>query len=170
MHDKVWHVLFLCTNNAVRSILAEALLNRLGHGAFQAYSAGSQPFGSVHPYALELLAQHQYPTVHLQSKSWERFTGSQAPRLDLIFTLSEEVARARPPVWSGEPLTVHWGIPTPAAAAGDEQLRRAAFSQAMQRLESRITRLVHLPLARLDRDTLQRRLVAIGDESDGDKR
>lgn len=166
MHDKVWHVLFLCTNNAVRSIMAEALLHRLGQGALQAYSAGSHPTGVVHPYALELLAQHQYPTAHLQSKSWTRFTGPQAPQFDFIFTLSEEVARAHPPVWAGAPLTVHWGIPAPVAVEGEEAIRRAAFAQAMQRLEQRITRLVALPLPTLDRAAMQRRLVAIGAGSD----
>lgn len=162
MHDKVWHVLFLCTNNAVRSIMAESLLHRLGQGAFQAYSAGSHPTGVVHPYALEVLAQHQYPTAHLRSKSWARFTGPQAPHLDLIFTLSEELARAHPPTWTGTPLTVHWGIPAPVAVEGDEVIRRAAFAQAMQRLEARITRFIAFPLATLDRGTVQQQLAAIG--------
>jgi protein-tyrosine-phosphatase len=166
MHDKVWHVLFLCTNNVVRSIMAEALLQRLGQGVFQAYSAGSHPTGVVHPYALELLAQHQYPTAHLQSKSWTCFTGPQAPQCDFVFTLSEEVARAHPPVWSGDPLTVHWGIPAPIAVEGNEGVRRAAFAQAMQRLEQRITHFITLPFATLDRATVHQRLMAIGAGSD----
>ena len=162
MRKKIWHVLFLCTNNAVRSILAESLLHRLGYGAFQAYSAGSQPTGTVHPYALEVLAQHQYPTTHLQSKSWETFTGPLAPPLDFVFTLSDEVAHETAPVWPGQPLTVHWGLPTPVAVEGDETVKRAAFLDTMQRLERRITRFVHLPLTSLDRETLKRQLEAIG--------
>ncbi len=162
MDNTIFAVLFLCTNNAVRSIMAESILHRLGQGRFQAYSAGSQPIGAVHPYARELLEQHQYPTAHLRSKSWDEFTGPAARPLHFVFTLSEEVARATAPVWPGQPLTTYWGLPAPVAVEGDEAVKRVAFAATLQRLEQRITRFVNLPLPSLDRLTLRQQLLTIG--------
>lgn len=155
-------VLFLCTNNAVRSIMAESIMQRLCHGRFQAYSAGSEPIGEVHPYARELLEQHQYLTAHLRSKSWDEFTGPSMLPLHFVFTLSDEVARATAPVWPGQPLTTHWGLPAPVAAEGDEAVKRAAFVTTLHRLEQCITHFVSLPLASLDRQTLYQQLITIG--------
>jgi arsenate reductase len=158
----VFNVLFLCTGNAARSILAECLLNRLGHGKFQAYSAGSHPKGTVHPYAIELLHQHGYPTDHLCSKSWDAFTGPEAPRLDFVFTLCDEAAQEVCPVWPGQPMTAHWGIPDPAAVDGPEAVQRLAFVDTMRILHRRIGLLVHLPMAQLDSLSVQQRVEAIG--------
>ena len=162
MDNPIYAVLFLCTNNVVRSIMAESILHRRGQERFQAYSAGSQPSGVVHPYARDLLEQHQYPTTPLRSKSWNEFTGSTALPLHFVFTLSEEVAQATAPVWPGQPLTTHWGLPAPVAVEGDETVKRAAFAATLQRLEQRITRFVNLPLQSLDRPTLHQQLIIIG--------
>lgn len=162
MDITIFAVLFLCTNNAVRSIMAESILHRLGHGRFQAYSAGSSPSGVVHPYARELLEQYEYPTAHLRSKSWEECAGPTALPLHFVFTLSDEVARATAPVWPGQPLTTHWGLPAPVAVVGDEAVKRAAFAATLQRLEQRITRFVTLPLSSLDRPALHQQLISIG--------
>jgi protein-tyrosine-phosphatase/DNA-binding transcriptional ArsR family regulator len=158
----VFNVLFLCTGNSARSILAECLLNRLGHGKFQAYSAGSHPKGTVHPYAIELLRQYGYPTDHLRSKSLDAFTGPEAPPLDFVFTLCDEAAQEVCPVWPGQPLTAHWGIPDPAVVDGPEAVKRLAFVDTMRILHRRIDLLVHLPMAKLDHLSLQQRVEAIG--------
>ena len=153
--DKIFNVLFLCTGNAARSILAECVLNRLGRGRFRAYSAGSHPRGAVHPYALDLLHAYAYPTDHLCSKSWDAFSGPDAPPLDFIFTLCDDAAHESCPVWPGQPITAHWGLPDPAAIEGTDAVRRAAFVEAMRMLTQRIAILINLPLAQLDQLSLQ---------------
>lgn len=156
------NVLFLCTGNSARSILAEALLNHLGQGRFQAFSAGSRPVGKVNPYAIELLQQQGMPVTGLRSKSWDEFSAADAPKLDFIFTVCGNAAGETCPVWPGKPATAHWGIADPAAADGDDEAKRLAFRQAYQRLEARLTRFAALPLESLDRPALQAALDEIG--------
>jgi arsenate reductase len=160
--DRVFHVLFLCTGNSARSIIAECLLNDLGRGRFWAYSAGSQPKGEIHPYALELLQHYQYATDHLRSKNWEEFTGPDAPPLDFVFTLCDEAAQESCPVWPSQPMTAHWGLPDPAAVDGTEAVKRFAFIDTMRMLTQRIDIFINLPVAKLDRLSLQQRVDAIG--------
>lgn len=162
MTDKVYKVLFLCTGNSARSILAEAILKREGMGRFEAFSAGSQPKGGVHPYAIGLLRNQNHPTVDLRSKSWDEFAGPEAPELDFVFTVCGNAARETCPVWPGQPMTAHWGVPDPAAAEGSEAERRLAFSDAFRMLFNRISIFVSLPIASLDKLTLQKRLREIG--------
>jgi arsenate reductase len=158
------NVLFLCTGNSARSILGEAIVNHLGQGRFTAFSAGSHPKGRVHPYALDLLTSLDLPIEGLSSKSWEAFAEADAPRMDFIFTVCDNAAGEACPVWPGQPMTVHWGIPDPAAVEGSEIERRAAFRQAYTVLENRIRLLRILPLASLDRKVQQNWLEAIGHE------
>lgn len=153
-------VLFLCTGNSARSILAEALLNREGAGRFQAFSAGSFPKGEVHPMALKVLAERGLPTAGLRSKSWDEFVGPEAPPLDLIFTVCDNAAGEVCPIWPGRPVTAHWGIEDPAAVEGEGQ--DEAFSVALQRLKRRIDALLALPVESLDSATLGRQLREIG--------
>jgi len=160
--DRVFNVLFLCTGNSARSIMAECILNRLGHGRFHAYSAGSQPRGTVHPYALELLQHYHYDISHLRSKSWGEFSGSDAPPLDFVFTLCDAAAQESCPVWPGQPMTAHWGLPDPAAAQGPESAKRFAFVDTLRMLTQRIDIFVNLPVAKLDHLSLQHRVDAIG--------
>ena len=160
--DKPFNVLFLCTGNSARSILAEAQLNRAGQGNFRAYSAGSQPKGEVHPYALDLLRRLNFDVSGLRSKSWLEFAKPGAPQLDFVFTVCDNAANESCPVWPGQPMTAHWGIPDPAAAAGTEAEVRLAFADAMRWLSNRINIFVSLPLHSLDALSLQRRLDAIG--------
>ena len=161
-NDKVFNVLFLCTGNSARSIMAECILNRLGRGKFHAYSAGSQPRGTVHPYALELLQHYQYDISPLRSKSWGEFSGPDAPPLDFVFTLCDEAAHESCPVWPGQPMTAHWGLPDPAAVEGTESVKRFAFVDTLRMLTQRIDIFVNLPVAKLDRLSLQHRVDAIG--------
>jgi arsenate reductase len=158
----VFHVLFLCTGNSARSIIAECLLNDLGHGRFRAYSAGSHPKGEVHPYALDLLRHYHDETDHLRSKNWDEFSGPDAPPLDFVFTLCDEAAKESCPVWPGQPMTAHWGLPDPAAAEGAEAVKRFAFIDTMRMLRQRIDIFINLPVAKLDRLSLQQRVEAIG--------
>lgn len=152
------NVLFLCTGNSARSILAEALLNHLGEGRFRGLSAGSQPKGQPHPMALEVLASHGLPSGGYRSKSWQEFTGPDTPRIDLIITVCDNAAGESCPVWPGRPITAHWGIEDPAAVEGEGQ--REAFETALRHLRNRISLLVALPLKSLDelvlRDVLRR--------------
>jgi len=159
---RVFHALFLCTGNSARSILAECILNREGGGRFVGHSAGSRPAGSVHPLALELLRQRNHPTEGLQSKSWAAFAAADAPPLDFVFTVCDNAAREVCPVWPGQPMTAHWGVPDPAAATGTEAERRLAFAEAYKMLSARISIFISLPVASLDRLTLQARLDEIG--------
>lgn len=156
------NVLFLCTGNSARSIIAESLLNHRGHGRLAGYSAGSFPKGEVHPLALELLGSMKLPTVGLRSKSWDEFSKPGAPRMDFVFTVCDNAAGEVCPVWPGQPMTAHWGIADPAAATGPEKERRAAFRTAFSELDSRIKLFASLPIQALDRTKLQERLNAIG--------
>ncbi|MEP9390294.1 arsenate reductase ArsC [Mesorhizobium sp. KR9-304] len=164
MSDQVYNVLFLCTGNSARSILAEAILNRVGQGRFRAFSAGSQPKGEVHPYALELLKSLNHDTSFARSKSWEEFAGADAPVMDFVFTVCDNAANEACPVWPGQPMTAHWGVPDPAAAQGTEAEKHLAFADAYRMLNNRISIFTALPLKSLDRLTLQGRLREIGRE------
>jgi arsenate reductase len=160
-----FNVLFLCTGNSARSILAESIVNRLGGERFTGFSAGSHPKGQVHPYAIDLLASLGYPSANMHSKSWDAFAVAGAPHMDFVFTVCDDAASETCPVWPGQPMTAHWGIPDPAAVEGSEIDRRAAFSAAFAALENRIRLFVSLPFDSLDRMALQQRLDAIGTRS-----
>ena len=162
MPDRLYNVLFLCTGNSARSILAEAILQREGLGKFNAFSAGSCPMGEVHPYALDLLRQLNHPVKDLRSKSWDEFAVPGAPQLDFVFTVCDNAANEVCPIWPGQPMTAHWGVPDPAAAEGKEAERRLAFSDTYRMLHNRISVFVNLPLASLDRLSLQMKLGDIG--------
>jgi arsenate reductase (thioredoxin) len=155
-------VLFLCTGNSARSILAEAILNRVGEGRFRAFSAGSHPRGTVNPYALEQLRRARLPIVGLRSKSWDEFARPDAPRLAFVFTVCDQAAGEVCPIWPGQPMTAHWGLPDPAAVTGDEEAVRKAFFVTYDQLFRRISIFVNLRLDQLDRLSLQRRLAEIG--------
>lgn len=165
MADDKMNVLFLCTGNSARSILAEAILAREGAGRFNAYSAGSDPKGEVHPYALELLRNLNHDVSGLRSKSWDEFAGPDAPHMDFVFTVCDNAAAEVCPVWPGQPMTAHWGIPDPAAAEGTEAVKRQAFADAYRMMYNRLSIFVNLPLARLDTMALKRRLDEIGGAS-----
>lgn len=156
------NVLFLCTHNSARSVIAEAVTNRLGMGKFRGYSAGSQPSGRVHPYAMDLLQKLNYDTSSLRSKSWEEFTAPEAPQLDFVFTVCDNAANEVCPVWPGQPMSAHWGLPDPSAFEGSETERRVAFADTHRMLYQRISIFTSLPLASLDKLSLQRRLDDIG--------
>ncbi|MCY6379803.1 arsenate reductase ArsC [Hoeflea prorocentri] len=162
MSDTPFNVLFLCTGNSARSIIAEAIANREGRGRFKAYSAGSQPKGEVHPYTIDLLKQMNYDTSFARSKNWEEFTAPEAPRLDFVFTVCDNAANEACPVWPGQPLSAHWGVPDPAAATGSEAEIHLAFANAYRMLNNRISIFASLPLTSLDKLTLQKRLDEIG--------
>jgi len=164
--DAPLNVLFLCTSNSARSIMAEAILNRAGLGRFKAYSAGSQPKGEVHPYALDLLRKLHYDVSGMRSKSWLEFAQADAPKLDFVFTVCDNAAGEICPVWPGQQMTAHWGVPDPAAATGNEAEIRYAFADALRMLTNRINIFISLPLDKLDRVSLQRRLDAIGKTQD----
>jgi len=157
-----WNVLFLCTGNSARSILAEAIIDREGAGRFRGFSAGSHPKGEVHPYTLDLLKRLNHDTAFARSKSWNDFTGPGAPKLDFVFTVCDHAAAEECPVWPGQPMTAHWGLPDPAAATGTEAEVRLAFSETYRMLRNRISIFANLPLASLDRLSLQTRLDEIG--------
>jgi arsenate reductase (thioredoxin) len=161
-----FNVLFLCTGNSARSILAEAVLNRAGRGNFRAFSAGSRPKGQVHPYTLDLLRKLNFDVSGLRSKSWNEFSGPHAPRLDFVFTVCDNAANETCPVWLGQPMTAHWGVPDPAAAAGKEAEVRLAFADALRMLTNRINIFVSLPLRSLDALSLQNQLRTIGKTND----
>ncbi len=157
-----FNTLFLCTGNSARSIMAEAYLNRIGQGRFKAFSAGSHPAGSVHPYAIEQLQRARLPTAGLRSKNWNEFAASGAPNLDFVFTVCDNAAGEVCPVWPGQPINAHWGVPDPAAVEGSEEKIRKAFLEAFTILSRRITLLTSLRLESLDRIALKSRLVDIG--------
>ena len=163
---KVYNVLFLCTGNSARSIMAEAILNRDGQGNFRAFSAGSKPKGQVHPYALDLLRKLHYDVSKARSKSWLEFSQPDSPKLDFVFTVCDNAAAEACPYWPGQPMTAHWGVPDPAAATGNEAEIRFAFADALRMLTNRINIFVSLPLAKLDRLSLQKQLDAIGKTND----
>lgn len=157
-----YNVLFLCTGNSARSVMAEALLNVLGAGRFRAWSAGSHPAGAVQPMAAELAAKIGYDPHQLRSKSWDEFEGADAPQMDMIITVCDNAAGESCPVWPGQPVTAHWGVPDPATVEGDEATRRRAFLEAFMILRRRIEPLLSLPLDKLDRLALQARARDIG--------
>jgi protein-tyrosine-phosphatase len=156
------NVLFLCTGNSARSIIAEVVLNRLGRGRFKAYSAGSQPKGQVHPLALQVLRLAHYDASDLRSKSWEEFATPDAPKLDFFFTVCDNAAKEVCPIWPGQPMTAHWGLPDPATAVGTEAERQLAFADAFRMLSNRISIFTSLPLDKLSKLSLQRKLDEIG--------
>jgi arsenate reductase (thioredoxin) len=159
---QVYSVLFLCTGNSARSILAESLLTHRGQGKFRAFSAGSFPKGRVHPMALALLKRMNLPTEGLRSKSWDEFAAPGAPRLDFVFTVCDNAAGEICPVWPGKPVTAHWGIADPAAVQGSEAEQASAFCTALRELETRIKPFMSLPIESLDRTTLEAKLRDIG--------
>jgi arsenate reductase len=162
MADQPFNVLFLCTGNSARSIMAEAILYRLGAGKFRAYSAGSQPKGKVHPETLRLLQSLNYDTSGFRSKSWGEFAKPGAPALDFVFTVCDNAAGETCPVWPGQPMTAHWGVPDPAEAKGNEAEIALAFKDAYRMLNQRIGIFTALPLRSLDQLSLQKRLNEIG--------
>jgi arsenate reductase len=162
MPEAQYNVLFLCTGNSARSIMAECILNQLGSGRFVAYSAGSFPSGTVHPLALELLRQNGIPTGHLRSKPWDEFAVPGAPALDFVFTVCDRAAGETCPIWPGRPMTAHWGIADPAAVTGTEVEKRHAFFNAFRELTQRIRIFTSLPIRSLEGIKLQERLDAIG--------
>ena len=162
MAEKTYNVLFLCTGNSARSILAEAILGRLGRHRFKSYSAGSQPKGEPHPQALKLLESLNYDTARFKSKSWDEFAKPDAPGLDFVFTVCDNAANEVCPVWPGQPMNAHWGVPDPAAVDGSEAEIAAAFAETYRLMNNRITAFVNLPLQSIDRLSLNQRLQNIG--------
>ena len=160
--NRAYNVLFLCTGNSARSIIAEALLNARGRGQFRAYSAGSHPKGEVHPLALELIRRNRMPADGLRSKNWDEFAQPGAPRMDFVFTVCDNAAGEICPVWPGQPMTAHCGIPDPAAVEGGDKEKHDAFLTAFTQLGNRISLFMNLPLASLDRLSMQKKLAAIG--------
>lgn len=162
---KPLNVLFLCTHNSARSVIAEMIMNRVGAGRFKAYSAGSMPSGAVNPHAISLLQKLNFKTDDLRSKSWEEFAAENnpdAPELDFVFTVCDNAAGEVCPIWPGQPMSAHWGIPDPSAATGSEAEIALAFADAYRQLNNRITLFCALPMTSLDRLSLQRRLDEIG--------
>jgi len=162
MTEHTYNVLFLCTGNSARSIIAECIMNRLGAARFRAYSAGSHPTGSVNPYALELLSNLNYPVTDLRSTNWDEFAAAGAPVLDFVFTVCDNAAGEVCPVWPGQPMTAHWGVPDPAVVEGSEAEKRAGFAETYRMLNNRISIFASFRLDALDRLSLQRRLDEIG--------
>ncbi len=162
MSDRLWNVLFLCTGNSARSILAEAILRKEGQGKFTAFSAGSQPMGAVNPFALKVLEALEYPTHDLRSKSWDEFAVAGAPQMDFIFTVCDNAAGETCPVWPGQPITAHWGIEDPASVVGTDMQKETAFVTAATFLKNRIGAFAHLPVDSLDKMSLTAKLREIG--------
>ncbi len=162
MEDKTYNVLFVCTGNSARSVIAEGLMTELGRGRFKAFSAGSHPKGTVHPFALKTLASHRIPTDGFRSKSWGEFAQPDAPPLHFVFTVCDQAAGEVCPVWPGQPMTAHWGMPDPAAVEGDDAVREKAFLDAFITIKRRIELMLALPLASLDHLSIQREIKDIG--------
>lgn len=162
MTEPVYNVLFLCTGNSARSIIAEGLLNRDGGGRFKAYSAGSHPKGEVHPFTLDILKTLNIDPGYASSKSWDAFAEPGAPEFDFIFTVCDDAAQEECPVWPGHPMTAHWGVPDPARAEGTDGEKHVAFAEAARQLRNRISLLINLPIASIDRMALKSKLDAIG--------
>jgi arsenate reductase len=156
------NVLFLCTGNSARSVMAEAILNRLGRGKFRAFSAGSHPTGRVNPLTLQTLRNAHYDVSEARSKSWEKFSGPDAPKLDFVFTVCDDAANEVCPIWPGQPMTAHWGLPDPVKAHGNDAERAVAFADALRMLTNRIGIFVNLPLEKLSKLSLQEQLDEIG--------
>jgi len=157
-----YNVLFLCTHNSARSVIAESIMNRLGAGRFKGFSAGSQPSGHIHSYSLDLLRQLNYDVAGLRSKSWDQFAAPDAPVMDFVFTVCDDAANEVCPVWPGQPISAHWGVPDPSTATGTEAEKRFAFADTHRMLSQRIGIFVNLPLTSLDSVALRNRLRAIG--------
>lgn len=166
MPERVYNVLFLCTGNTARSIMAEGILRKDGAGRFRAFSAGSYPKGVINPFALKVLEAYDYPAAGYRSKSWDEFATPDAPKMDFVFTVCDAAAGEPCPIWPGQPITAHWGIEDPAAVEGPDIERERAFVQAFKYLRNRIAAFVCLPLASLDGVRLRTRLDEIG-ESEG---
>lgn len=162
MTDKVFNILFLCTGNSARSILAEAIMNRQGQGRFKAYSAGSRPRGEVHPNTIALLKRLNFNTDFARSKAWDEFATPDAPELDFVFTVCDDAAGEACPVWPGQPMSAHWGMPDPAAVQGSPSEIALAFSETYRMLNTRISIFTSLPLKSIDRLSLQKKLDNIG--------
>ena len=162
MAQKTWNVLFLCTGNSARSILAEAILNHAGQGRFRAFSAGSHPAGTVNPFAVDLLARSHLPVDGLRSKPWDEFAAPGAPALDFVFTVCDNAAGEVCPVWPGQPVSAHWGVEDPAAVQGPDEVKRRAFTTAYNHLRNRINMFASLPLEKLDGLAIKRKLDEIG--------
>lgn len=162
MNDKVFNVLFLCTGNSARSILAESLLNGLGKGRFKAFSAGSHPAGKVNPFAIEFLVKAGLPSEGFRSKSWDEFAAPDAPAMDYVLTVCDQAAGEQCPFWPGQPMSAHWGVPDPAAVEGTDDEKRRAFKDAATTLRKRIELFTSLPTSTLDRMSLKARLDDIG--------
>ena len=156
MSDTIKNVLFVCTGNSARSIIAEGLMNHLAGNRFRAYSAGSHPKGEVHPLALEALKHFRLPNDGFRSKSWEEFAGPDAPQLDFVFTVCDNAAGEMCPVWPGQPMTAHWGLPDPAAVEGSDEVKRKAFHDTVVSMKRRIELMLALPMASLNRMAIQR--------------
>jgi len=168
MTDKVFNVLFLCTGNSARSILAEAIMNREGAGRFKAYSAGSRPKGEVHPNTIALLKRLNFNTDFARSKAWDEFATPDAPELDFVFTVCDDAAGEACPVWPGQPMSAHWGMPDPAAVQGSSSEIALAFSETYRMLNTRISIFTSLPLKSIDQLSLQKKLDNIGKDKGTD--
>ncbi|MEQ9694787.1 arsenate reductase ArsC [Shimia sp. SDUM112013] len=166
MTEKPYNVLFLCTGNSARSLMAEAIAQREGAGRFRAFSAGSHPRGEPHPYTLDLLKGINHDTSFARSKSWEKFAGPDAPKMDFVFTVCDQAAQEECPVWPGQPMTAHWGVSDPTKAEGTEAEKRLAFSEAYRMLRNRISIFTNLPIEAHDRFALQQKLDEIGTNTD----
>jgi len=162
MTEQTFNVLFLCTGNSARSILAESILNQIGKGRFKAFSAGSHPSGTVNPYVLDLLKQQGLPTDGLRSKSWDEFAAPDVPLLDFVFTVCDNAAGEVCPIWAGQPMTAHWGIEDPAAVEGNDATKRDAISAAFRLLNRRISLFINLPMSKLNSMSLKHELDVIG--------
>ena len=168
MTEKTYNVLILCTGNSARSIMAEALINTMGQGRYRAYSAGSHPNGTVHPFAIEKIQSLNYPLANLRSKSWDEFSHVDAPKMDFIITVCNNAAGEACPIWPGQPLSAHWGFADPAAAKGSGDEKRHAFDRVFKHIMHRVSLLVNLPLAMLDQATIKRELANIGQTDTAD--
>ena len=162
MDDRVYNVLFLCTGNSARSIMAEVMLNHLGRGRFNAFSAGSHPGGTVNPYAVETMRAAGFSTAGLRSKSWDEFASKDAPPIDFILTVCDNAAHEVCPIWPGKPAIAHWGVADPAAVDGTEEQKRSAFREAASILRRRIELLINLPIEKLDMLSMQAKLKEVG--------
>jgi protein-tyrosine-phosphatase len=163
MENRTYNVLFLCTGNSARSVMAETLLNRWGKGKFQAFSAGSHPAGKIHPFTLDLLKLVKLPTEGLRSKSWDEFAIAGAPVMDFVFTVCDQAAGEVCPIWPGQPITAHWGFPDPAAFVGPDVEKRALFADVFRQIETRIKIFTALPIEKLGRLAIQREVEKLGE-------
>lgn len=163
MQDQTFNVLFLCTGNSARSIMAEALLTTMGKGRFRVFSAGSQPGGVVHPLAIELVQTTGYPISNLRSKSWDEYALPDAPQMDFIITVCDNAAGEVCPYWPGQPVAAHWGFADPAAASGSDEEKRAVFHKIFKQIMARVKPFVSLPISRMEKNTIQHELRKIGE-------